>query len=633
MFAKLLNLNLIVFILLSIQLKTPHAWGFSISSDTEKRRNNYIQQVLQKELWQDWQWIRLGHYEKTIWGYKSNFRGQLFMDENGFDSPKNELFKTVNAFFTESSELTKQYGRHPQCQFLARRKWLASRIKIDPKDLLACEERIEWKAKLNTKAVSLIFAASDLGNPASSFGHTFLKMVNPENAKNKDLIDYGVNYAANADSSEGFFYAFKGLFGMYGGNFTMLPYHQKIREYINIEGRDIWEYPLHFSEQEVDFLVDHLLEMEKATAPYYFFTSNCSYHILKTLEVLREDLNLASKFTLFVIPIDTVKVLKRNSNLNSERIFKKSIKTDYLESYSQLGLLQKKALDEAVEKLVIPETYELDKKEKAEVYETAMKYMAIKSYRTGKDLDDQVYKLSSERAILGAVTEEKDTKTIQAPDLSHDSSAMYFGMGRLTDSKVNNLPELNYYSFKFKGSFHDLEQPDFGAVHMSQTEMAGFDFRYYSETKKFVLHKLTVLNLINTNPVTQLDKNISWKVRAELFDQWSPEVEGGGGMSFDFHIFQATRLAYFMTGKYFKYLDQDKLAAGPEVLLMTRPTDNIGLSLGLTYFGVLKDQSYLRIISKLNWNVKPNYDMQFEVENLFNKQIDLQLRLVKNFLF
>lgn len=634
MHATVHNLVLLFIFLLSIQFKTPHAWGFSFS-EAEKHKITYIQKAKDLKLWNDLTWIRLGHYEKSVFGnYKSPFKGPLFIDDTvGYKSPEKELLKTLDVFFSESKELTEKYKRHPQCQFLARRTWLAKQLDISKDDLLPCEERQAWKAQLNIKAVSLIFAASDLGNPSSSYGHTFLKLINPDNAKNKDLIDYGINYAAEANSGEGLFYVAKGMFGFYDGKFTMLPYHQKIREYINLEGRDIWEYPLNFTPEEVDFLVDHLLEMENAAAPYWFFTDNCSYHILKTLEVLRPELELAKHFTKFVIPIDTVKIVSRKSNLVKERIFKKSLKTDYLDSYSRLDFIQKKALEETVEQLAIPASYELTKKEKAEVYETGMKYMAIKAYRTGKDLDNEVYKLSSERATLGQVTTDMKIRIIQPPDESHDSSAVYLGAGLLTKSEQNNLPQLSYYSFKLRGAFHDLEQTDFGAVHLSQTEMAGFDFRYYPEIKKTTLHKFTALDLINTNPVTQLDKNISWKLKATVLDQWAPDVEGGSGMSFDLNLGVAARISNFLTARSWQTDGLTHTAAGPEILFILRPTEKIGFSTSLTYFGVLKDEPFFRVKAKVNWNVAPNYDIQAEAENLVNHQTDFQLRALKNFIF
>ncbi|MBC7467101.1 MAG: DUF4105 domain-containing protein [Bdellovibrio sp.] len=631
MHAKVHNLVLLFIFTLSFQLKTPHAWGFSFST-LQNHKNTYILKAKTEKLWEQTTWVRLGHYEKTLFGYQSSFKGPLFMDADGDSSPEKELLKTLEAFFSESKDLTMRYKRHPQCQFLARRTWLTKRLNIAKEDLLPCEERQAWKAQLNTQSISLIFAASDLGNPSSSYGHTFLKLINPENAKNKDLIDYGINYAADANSSEGILYAVKGLFGMYDGRFTMLPYHQKIREYINLEGRDIWEYPLNFSSAEVDFLVEHLLEMEIAKAPYWFFTDNCSYHILKTLEVIRPELDLSSRFTKFVIPIDTVKVVMRESNLVNARIFKKSLKTDYLESYSRLGFLQKKALEDAVEKLVIPSTYELSKKEEAEVYEAGMKYMAIQAYRTGKDFDDQVYKLSSERAVLGQITDEQKFN-IQPPDESHDSSAIYLGSGQITKSDKNNLSSSKYYSLKFRAAFHDLEQPDFGTVHMSQTEMASFDFRYFTDIKKLSLYRFTVLDLINANPITQIDKNLSWKIKAAILDQWNPEIEGGGGMSFDFNVGESARVSYFITARTWQSDTVMHSAVGPEVLFMIRPMQDIGFSTSLTYFGVLKDEPFLRFKSKLNWNVAPNYDLQVEAENLVTGQTDFQMRAVKNFIF
>jgi hypothetical protein len=262
-----------------------------------------------------------------------------------------------------------------------------------------------------------------------------------------------------------------------------------------------------------------------------------------------------------------------------------------------------------------------------------MKYMAIKAYRTGKDLDNEVYKLSSERAVLGQVTTDMQIRHAQPPDKSHDSSAVYLGQGWLTSSEKDNLPYQGYYSLKLRAAFHDFEQPDFGTVHMSQTEMAVFDFRYFLETRKFILNRFSLLDLINTNPVSQLDKNISWKLRASLLDHWAQDFEGGAGMSFDVNLGEATRLSYFLTARGWKTDEITHNAMGPEMLALFRPTEKIGFSTSLTYFGVISDQPFFRVKAKLNWNVANNIDVQAEAENLINHQTDFQLRLLKNFIF
>ena len=159
-------------------------------------------------------------------------------------------------------------AKKSQCRYLARTSWLKKELSVYPEDLQPCLERDSWKELLGAKEIYLIFAASDLSSAASSFGHTFLRLHNPKNTGKLDLLDYGVNYAAVTGEESGALYAIKGLFGSYPGTFSMQPYHQKIREYTNLEGRDLWEYRLHLTPEEVTFIIDHLLELEGSWAPY-----------------------------------------------------------------------------------------------------------------------------------------------------------------------------------------------------------------------------------------------------------------------------------------------------------------------------------------------------------------------------
>lgn len=620
--------NLVFLVLLLV--KASHSWGFSISDSKATRLQSYLQKATQEKLWNDPRWLALGHYEKKYFTYSSPFTEGLFLNAEGAVSPQKELITTIELLYGENDQKL-------QCRYLARTKWLNIALQVDPEDILPCEERQAWKKQLNVKGVSLIFAASDMGNASSSFGHTFLKVINPENAKNKDLIDYGINYAADADSSEGLFYALKGLFGMYNGRFTMLPYHQKIREYINLEGRDIWEYSLNFTPEETDFLVDHLIEMENARAPYYFFSDNCSYQILKTLEVVRPELKLSQEFQYFTIPIDTVKKLTRLSDPPfSERKYKKSLKTDYLESFAQLGVLQKKALDSAVKDLAIPDDYELTKLEKAQVYETAMKFYSLRAFTTDKDYDDQKYQLFLKRAAMGIVAGADLVSKPEPPEDSHDSSAIYFGMGQSDYSG----DDVKYSSLKFRHALHDLEQQDFGTVTFSQNEMASIEARYITEDgdkKDFYVHKFTFLNLINLNPVTQLDKNFSWKFRAEVVNDmqtfasnvFHPDVEASGGYSFDVKLFDRSRIGYFVTARHWQ---ENLNSVGPEILLVSRLNDVLGYSLDLAYFSQADHSDFFRYRTKLNYTFKKNYDVQLGVENGFNDETHYQLNLVWNFI-
>lgn len=630
-------------LLLSVFIfKASPSWGFSIS-----RTQSYVEIANNKELWNDPQWIKLGHYKKGWFSYSSPFADGFFLSPEGASSPKKELLKTIEVLFSENTDTqtSRNPDKHLQCLYLARTKWLNKVLNTDAEDRMPCQAITQWKKDLNVKSVALIFAAADMGNTSSSYGHTFLKIINPENAKNKDLIDYGINYAAATDTSEGFFYAIKGLFGMYSGQFTMLPYHQKIREYINLEGRDIWEYHLNFTEEEVSFLVDHLIEMESARAPYFFFSDNCSYQILRSLEAVRPQINLADDFKYFVIPIDTVKKINELNHdpeleMVSSSKFKKSLKTDYLQSYRHLDSLQKKALISAVNQQNIPSDYELNPSERAQVFETAMKYYSIKAFRTEKNYEDEKYKLYLERVNLGQVTLPAGDENTEPPEKSHDSSALYFGFGEQN--------KLHYSSFKFRNALHDLEQTDFGTVAFSHNEMASFEIRYtqpdknseeaaQNSVKNLKLYRFTFLNLVNLNPVTILDTNLSWRVNAALKDEWKHDFETGFGYSYDWPLFKRTRVGAFLGGRTFseynshgdfKYLN----GIGPNILAVTRLTERLGLSVDLSYYLNYNNDPFFRYKSKMNYSLKQNFDFQLQLENHYDDSVETQMQLVWNFI-
>src|SRR5205085_2119317 len=91
-----------------------------------------------------------------------------------------------------------------------------------------------------------------------------------------DLLDYGVDYSATADTSNPVLYAFKGIFGFFPGTFHIFPYYYKVREYNDYESRDLWEYDLSLTPQQVTMLVAHLYELGATYFDYYYIDENCS---------------------------------------------------------------------------------------------------------------------------------------------------------------------------------------------------------------------------------------------------------------------------------------------------------------------------------------------------------------------
>lgn len=237
---------------------------------------------------------------------------------------------------------------------------------------------------------------------------------------------------------------------------------------------------------------------------------------------------------------------------------------------------------------------------------------------------------------MGMVAGADYVSNPEPPEDSHDSSALYFGMGQ-SDFKNETL---SYSSLKFRHALHDLEQQDFGTVTFSQNEMASIEARYLTtdkESKYFHIYKFTALNLVNLNPVTQLDKNFSWKFRAELVndietlanDVFTSDIEASGGYSYDLALFERTRIAYLMTARHWS---KSINSVGPEILFVSRLMPNLGFSLDITYFTQNQKSDFLRYKSKLNYTFRKNFDIQFIIENGINKETHQQLQLVWNFI-
>src|SRR5690606_11454692 len=112
----------------------------------------------------------------------------------GKTNPLAELKATLASFGDG-----KNYGKthHPaHCIFTGRYHILRNIFQIEKRP--PCPDFETWTKALDPKDISLIFASSYPNNPASIFGHAFLRINNKNNQgqSGSDLLDYGLNYAA-----------------------------------------------------------------------------------------------------------------------------------------------------------------------------------------------------------------------------------------------------------------------------------------------------------------------------------------------------------------------------------------------------------------------------------------------------
>ncbi len=190
--------------------------------------------------------------------------------------------------------------------------WLKEKLDFDAQRLpqQPCERFWNWYRRINPAGVTLIFPTAYMNNPSSMFGHTLMRIDAPDQTEKTRLLAYAINYGATTGNDGGLLFAVKGLTGVYPGYYSISPYYKKVREYSDLENRDIWEYQLRLSPEEVRRLLMHVWELRGIHFDYYFFDENCSYELLTLLDVARPSLGLAEEFTVYVIPVDTIRVIK-----------------------------------------------------------------------------------------------------------------------------------------------------------------------------------------------------------------------------------------------------------------------------------------------------------------------------------
>jgi hypothetical protein len=253
-------------------------------------------------------WQRLLHYRPSFWGGVASDvgSGAFFLAPNGRDDPGAELDATLRAFYAPL--VPGHEDAHALCRFPARRAWLDDRLRFDgPQHTPSCPALARYAAGLDADSVAVVYASNYLANPASSFGHLFLRLRRRHAPG--PAADTAVDYAAEAKTKNPVLYAAAGLTGGFTGYFRLERYDLEMREYLDDQGRDLWEYDLALTPGEVSLLVLHLWELTPSAIPFFYLTGNCAYQIVAALEAAAPRLDVVARLDAIVLPADAVKAL------------------------------------------------------------------------------------------------------------------------------------------------------------------------------------------------------------------------------------------------------------------------------------------------------------------------------------
>ncbi len=485
-------------------------------------------------------WHLLLHYRRTVYGgFRSEADGRgFFLSPRGKMDPAAELDATLAAFFEPLSPVPEDPNlQHPQCRFPARYAWLKRQLGFDPALLpeQPCERFQNWKSRLDAGGVTMIFASAYLDNPATMYGHTFLRLDQRGHRAGERILDYTVNFAAVANTRNGILFAFFGLMGGYPGRFSTMPYYIKIQEYSHLENRDLWEYQLNLGPEQVDRLVMHLWEMGTTYFDYYFLTENCSYQLLPLLEVADPSLHLTDAFHLRVIPVDTLRILLEQPGLVTGVRYRPSHSTRMLRRRSLLAADEIRTAQRIAER---PDEEPLGALERhpperrVSILDAAYDYFR---YRQGYRWNQDEAALRHGRQILllrselgRQPTDDPAPPPAARPESGHRTGRIGVGVGSTREAAFQEL--------SLRAALHDLPAQDAGYTPDSQLEMFHLQLRYDDETAKLFLENLTFVQILSLAPRDRWIRKPSWAFGFGLdLAKETGCTEGSGCLYFGVH--------------------------------------------------------------------------------------------------
>jgi hypothetical protein len=461
------------------------------------------------------EWLKLVHYVPNL--LASGVHG--LVDSPGFYNapdgkinPQAELEATLTSFYSEIEESNEQ--QNPQCLFVARYSWLNQQLAFDPQRLPQheCKRFKQWHAALDPSGLTLIFASAYLNSPSSMYGHTLMRVDAKDQDEHTRLLAYAVNFAANTNETNGLLFAVNGLFGGYPGAFSILPYYAKVREYSNLENRDLWEYRLNLTPEEVDRVLMHAWELGSIYFQYFFFDENCSYHLLALLQVARPELDFTSQFRWWAIPSDTIRAITRHSELVREVVYRPSNATVIRHELSLMKPQERRLVKElSVRRISLndPELSALAGDRAAAVLEAGQDYISYRRAAGKNDVSEPTAlarELLTARSQLGTVAQTPDVPVPKVrPDQGHGSSRAVLGAGRKDGS--------NFQELQARATYHDIMDSDGGYARGAQIEFFSLALRHYDFGTTRV-EQFTPINILSLSPRDDFFQPMSWKIEA-----------------------------------------------------------------------------------------------------------------------
>lgn len=464
-------------------------------------------------------WHRLLHYEPAWRGSdrvaSAIHSPDFFLAENGRTDPKAELAATLDAMLLP---ITGDPGAHAKCRFPARLMWLREHFAEHGEALadIECPAFADWLPIDTITSISLVFASGYLDNPASYYGHLFLKFSSRDGSA---LTDQTANFGAVETGGDNpLFYVIKGVIGGYDGGFSPVDYFFHDANYGENELRDLWEYRLNLSAHETRFVTAHSWEVLNKRYTYYFFHDNCAYRVAELLEIV-DSVKAIPRHRPWIVPQAVIQQLfepnARAHPLVAERLYHPSRQTRLHLRHSGLNARQRALLADIVDKrqeVSGARMQALALTERHGIIDTLIDYH---QFRRGSEKHPDKMPASpgyldalGERLRLpaGRVATQDDEPA--PPEKANAPSWIQMGYGR-RDQAVDTV------FLRLRPAYYDVL--DISGAQAGHSALSMGDIRIDNGKEGLVLTRLDLIAIDSVRPaVTGLpgDRGVGWRLRA-----------------------------------------------------------------------------------------------------------------------
>lgn len=452
------------------------------------------------------EWLHLLYYERTSEKTRAGFKSLVtsrafFVSDAGNHDPLAELKATVKLL--SEDQTTKM---NPQCAYPARYEILKRHFKL--RESVVCPQLDTWLKSYDPSGVEIVYTSQFIANPASVFGHAFLLMPSDNQV---EALWSTFNFAAAIPSDANpFAYAWGGLTGWYSGDYSILPYYQRLYQYSAIENRDLWRYPIKLTKSELLTLMKHFWEViHLAKFRYYFLDENCAGYILKSLAAVLPDVSGSSNGSVYVHPVDVIKTLKANGRLGEPTRIPSSFEI-FRTRYDQLS-----AEDRAIFFQLIESQRDITPNISLQVLDSIVDYLSLERTKNDGELSEALLALERTAFIARAKLAPRtsaEVATKRPPHESHESMRGSLGFNKIGAERQVLLG--------YRLAIHDLLEDDAGFLQESSVEaFSGTVSASRDEVKVNVRVKdFTILKIENYPPFYHVDPKGAWLIHLGLRD-------------------------------------------------------------------------------------------------------------------